>query len=99
MSITSKSGSSNTEVVISVSGNFDHSTRNKFTLVYKKYPRGSKRFVVDFKETTYLDSAALGLLLELREYSCKNAVELVNGSESIREIFQIAYFYQLFTIR
>jgi anti-anti-sigma factor len=88
-------------VVISISERFDYSVHNQFLQAYQAFPRGEKRFVVDLKDADYMDSSAMGMLLQLREHSDKAAggVEVRNCSESIREVLQIANFHKLFKIR
>lgn len=86
-------------VTIHVSGRFDFATHEDFLQAYRAFARGDKRYVVDLKDTEYMDSSAMGMLLQLREYS-RNAsdVELRNGNETVREILQIANFDKLFTV-
>ena len=99
MPITSKPGSDSNEVVVVVAGRFDFSTHQEFVKAYKENPKGSKRFVVDLKAAEYMDSSAMGMLLQLREYSRQQDVTLINGNEGIREILRIANFDKLFAIR
>ena len=47
-----------------------------------------------------MDSAALGMLLQLREHAGNNksAVRLRNAQPTIKDILAVAHFDQLFTI-
>ncbi len=86
-------------VTIQVTGRFDFATHRDFLNAYKDYPKGEKQFVVDLSGTEYMDSSAMGMLLQLREHGSKNRpVELVNGNEGIREILRIANFDKLFKV-
>jgi anti-anti-sigma factor len=100
MSITKSIPDSGNPITIKVSGRFDFSSHKAFIAAYKEYPKGEKDFVVDLTAAEYLDSSAMGMLLQLREYSAKkpNSVVLANGNAAIREILKIANFEKLFTI-
>lgn len=99
MSVTSSLSSDGGTVTIAVRGRFDFSTHQEFLTVYKQQPKGEKRFVVDLQQAEYMDSSAMGMLLQLRDYSEKGgAVSLINGNDGIREILRIANFDKLFDI-
>ncbi len=63
--------------------------------------RGEMGFVVDLAEAEYMDSSAMGMLLQLREHSSKvkDSVVLANGNDAINEILKIANFGKLFLIK
>lgn len=99
MSITSSVSGDGKVVTISVSGRFDFAMHQQFRLAYKDHPCGEKEFVVDLQKAEYLDSSALGMLLQLREYGVKSGeVELVNGNQGVCEILRIANFDKLFKV-
>lgn len=99
MSITSSVSNDGAVVTIHVSGHFDFASHQEFMRAYKQHPRGEKTFVVDLKETEYMDSSAMGALLQLREYGAKgHPTELVNSNEGVREILRIANFDKIFKI-
>lgn len=86
-------------VTIHVQGRFDFATHQDFLKAYKAYPRGEKNFVVDLSGADYMDSSAMGMLLQLREHSDQGEqIELVNGSDGIKEILRIANFDKLFKV-
>ncbi|MCG8015065.1 MAG: STAS domain-containing protein [Candidatus Thiodiazotropha sp. 'RUGA'] len=101
MSISSELSDDEKTVTLKVAGRFDFSTHQDFMQAYKSYPKGEKLFVVDLAETDYLDSSAMGMLLQLREHSAvqDNNVMLINGNDAVLEILQIANFGKLFTIQ
>jgi anti-anti-sigma factor len=88
-------------VTLKIAGRFDFSTHQEFMQAYKAFPKGDKIFVVDLSQTDYLDSSAMGMLLQLREHSVvqENNVVLKNGNEAVRDILQIANFGKIFTIQ
>jgi len=99
MSVTTTVSSDDSEVTIHVTGRFDFSTHRDFVGAYKEHPKGERSFVVDLKGADYMDSSAMGMLLQLREYGKSNeGVRLINGNEGIREILRIANFDKLFII-
>ncbi len=99
MTVSADQSDDGQEVVIKVTGRFDFSCHLEFTRAFKAYPCSEKRYVVDFSGTDYMDSSALGMLLQLRDHSDKEAgVALINGSEGVREILHTANFGKLFTI-
>jgi anti-anti-sigma factor len=98
MSITSAFSDDRRTVTIKVVGRFDFAAHQDFRRAFKEYPKGEKRFIVDLATTEYLDSSAMGMLLQLREHASGQTVELVNGNEAINEILRIASFDKLFRI-
>jgi len=99
MSITSNLSDDEMTVTIKVAGRFDFSTHQDFVQTYKGYPKGEKSYVVDLAGAEYMDSSALGMLLQLREYNQPGkSVILANGSAVVNDILEIANFGKLFTI-
>ncbi|MES9967579.1 MAG: STAS domain-containing protein [Sedimenticola sp.] len=99
MSVTATESPDNSDVTINVSGRFDFSCHQEFLQAYTAFPKGDKHFIVDLSETEYMDSSAMGMLLQLREHSTREAnVSLVNANEGVREVLRIANFDKLFTI-
>jgi anti-anti-sigma factor len=101
MSVTTSKSSDGTSVTIKISGRFDFSKHQDFINAYKAYPKGEMGFVVDLAEAEYMDSSAMGMLLQLREHSSKvkDSVVLANGDDAINEILKIANFGKLFLIK
>ena len=86
-------------VTISVSGRFDFSAHQEFINAYRDVPKGEKAFVVDLASTDYMDSSAMGMLLQLREHASKTGqVSLANANANIQEILKIANFDKLFNV-
>ena len=99
MAITSTESSDGKVVTISVDGRFDFAMHQQFLLAFKGHPRGEKEFVVDLERAEYMDSSALGMLLQLREHGVQaGEVKLLNGNSGIREILRIANFDKLFHV-
>ncbi len=78
---------------------FDYSEQAEFRKAYESVPK-NQQFVIDFRDTRYLDSAALGMLLLLREYAGEEQakITLVNCDDEVKNIFRISNFNKLFKI-
>jgi anti-anti-sigma factor len=99
MSVTSERSSDGQQLTINIKGRFDFSTHQDFRGAYEK-GADAKRYVVDLKETHYLDSSALGMLLLLRDHAGgeRADVRLVNCSPDVVKILAISNFSKLFRI-
>ncbi|WP_148714355.1 STAS domain-containing protein [Chitinolyticbacter meiyuanensis] len=53
---------------------------------------------IDFALVSYLDSAALGMLLLLNERAGSKTVRLVNAKGTVRSVLEIANFGKIFEI-
>ena len=85
--------------VIKIKGRFDFSCHSSFRDAYVTALAGSE-FVVDMEEASYMDSAALGMLLLLREHVQQQGgrVSITNCRGQTYDVLQIANFHRLFTI-
>lgn len=87
------------EITLHVPARFDFSCHQEFTGAYQAYPGGETRFVVDLGNTEYMDSSAMGMLLQLREHGAKaGPIVLTHTGADVREILHIANFDRLFSI-
>ena len=86
------------EITISLPQKFDFQLHKEFRRAYEE--TGIKSLILDMKNTQYMDSSALGMLLQLKEYTDKNNSQICikNVSNNILQIMQIAHFDKLFTI-
>lgn len=88
-------------VTLNLPERFDFSLHKEFVATYKTHEKGKMNYVVDLSRTEYIDSSALGMLLQLRDH-CSNrpdGVVLQNGSGAVLEILRTAQFNKLFIIR
>ena len=99
MTLKVESHSEANEVVIRLPQNFDFRAHKSFRDAFSKAVPDA-RYVVDLEQTQYLDSSALGMLMQLREHvgGDKNRVRLVNADPSIVDILKIANFDKLMTL-
>ena len=86
-------------IVIKIVGRFDFSCHAAFRDAYAGAPSGCE-FVVDMADASYMDSAALGMLLLLREHVQQQGgrVSITNCRGQTYDVLQIANFHRLFKI-
>lgn len=81
---------------------FNYANHKGFRLAYAPMLEDQQLRVieVDFRRTSYIDSAALGMLLMLRKSAeaVGKTVSLANARGTVREILDIAHFETLFTM-
>ena len=99
MSVDSHQSTEEKQVTITIKGRFDFSTHQDFRAAYEK-KSSALRYVVDLKDTNYLDSSALGMLLLLRDHAGgeRADVQLVNCNPDVNKILAISNFSKLFKI-
>lgn len=81
--------------IVEVPKKFTFSDREWF---YQQIVNSDNELVFCFRQTEYLDSAALGLLLIAKDRCPKTKISLVNVSGAVQKIFEIANFDKLFLI-
>ncbi len=98
--MTIEASTDNGIATIKIIGRFDFSSQRDFRNAYQGQNQAVEKFVVDFSQTEYIDSSALGMLLLLKEYveSKNGRTELSKPAPEIRKILTMSNFDQLFTI-
>lgn len=85
---------------IEVHGRFDFKMVNAFRESYGNNPEPVDNIVVDFRETDYMDSSGLGMLLNLkRQVTEDTVITLTNCRPQIKKILLISRFDKKFTIQ
>ncbi|WP_287813819.1 STAS domain-containing protein [Pseudomonas sp.] len=89
------------ELTISIQGRFDFGSHQDFRDAYERVSPKPKAYRIDLKQTTYLDSSALGMLLLLRDHAGGDSakVRLVNSNSDVKKILAISNFDKLFEIQ
>jgi len=85
-------------LTIHVEGRFDFNCHQQFRRAYEGSGTSPTEYIVDLRSTEYIDSAALGMLLVLRESAGSATVRITNSRPAVRKILQIANFNTLFSI-
>ncbi len=88
------------ELTIKVQGRFDFSSLQQFRNAYEKVSPKPKSFIIDLKESDYLDSSALGMLLALRDYAGgdDSSIRIVGANPDIKKILVITKLDELFKV-
>ncbi|ONH52213.1 anti-anti-sigma factor [Pseudomonas cedrina] len=100
MSIESEVSLDGKKLTIAIKGRFDFGSHQAFREAYERFYKVPEAYVVDLKETTYIDSSALGMLLLLRDYAGgdESDVSVINCNADVRKILAISNFDKLFDI-
>lgn len=88
------------ELIIAIKGKFDFNLVQEFRQAYSNIGEERPTIIIDLRETEYLDSSALGMLLNMRK-SLGNSVRgihIINCRPEVRSILDISRFDKLFTI-
>lgn len=100
MSIATSKSADDSVLTIRIQGRFDFSSHQEFRDSYEN-DESIKEYIIDMKETTYLDSSALGMLLLLRDFAGGDhaSVSITNCNSDVKKILTISNFEQLFAIK
>lgn len=88
-------------VVVSVEGQLIAANRQQLRdAITSEIARGSRRFVIDFADTGYIDSAGLGVLVSLskRIREADGALRLTNLKGDLRTLFELTKLDTLFAL-
>jgi len=87
------------QCTIKIQGRFDFVVQSEFRQAYEKV-KSDSQFIIDFSTADYMDSAALGMLLLLRDYAGagNSDITLKNCRSEIKTILEISNFHKLFKI-
>ena len=100
MSVESEVSLDGKKWTIAIKGRFDFGSHQTFRESYERFYKVPELYVVDLKDTTYMDSSALGMLLLLRDHAGgDNAeVQVINSNPDVRKILAISNFDKLFDL-
>lgn len=100
MSITSTYSSDDGTLTITVQGRFDFSSLQTFKNAYEKVDSKPKAYVIDLKDSEYLDSSALGMMLSLRDYAGGDSANVcvTNCHPDVKKILVITKLDELFQV-
>ena len=100
MTIKTRTKDDGTVLVISITGKFDFQLLNEFRQSYSNHGLGIRRYVVDLKETSSIDSSVLGMLLNMQRTLKENdkAIDITGCNEEVMKVFKISNFDKKFTI-
>lgn len=100
MPIKSHMSGDGQELTIQVQGRFDFSSLQMFRNAYENQDANPTGYVVDLKESDYLDSSALGMLLALRDHAGGDTahIRIVHCNPDVKKILVITKLDELFTV-
>ncbi|MBD8237192.1 MULTISPECIES: STAS domain-containing protein [Pseudomonas fluorescens group] len=100
MSVESEVSLDGKKLTIAIKGRFDFGSHQDFRGAYECFYKVPESYVVDLKDTTYMDSSALGMLLLLRDHAGGDdaQVTVINSNSDVRKILAISNFDKLFDI-
>jgi len=100
MNISTEYSNNNKTMNIVVHGRFDFKMVGEFREAYSAASKTIEHFVIDFRETDYMDSSGLGMLLNLkRQVSDDTPITLTNCKPQIKKILLVSRFDKKFTIQ
>lgn len=86
-------------LTLTISGRFTFALYKEFAASYKNIAPHPENVDVDLRAVEYIDSAALGMLLSLRNYfGPEKKVALLNANDTVRKILEIARFDKKFSM-
>lgn len=88
---------------IVMKGRFDFQIHREFKEAYTRlFENASVKLIeIEMSRLVYLDSSALGMLMLLNERAkaVNKSIALVNPSDIVNQVLEVANFHRLFTIR
>ncbi len=98
MGISSKLIEHEKKMIIMLDERFDFSCHGEFRDAYQSIDLSQFEITIDFAKTEYIDSAAIGMLLVLREHAGGDKAKITFRScrPSVRQIIEITRLDKLF---
>jgi len=83
---------------IAIVGRFDFNILQEFRDAYSDKEGSQGQFVIDLAQTEYIDSSALGMLLNMKNHLGVDdrVIEIKNCQPNLMKIFSIAHFDKKF---
>jgi len=100
MQITSTLSDDKTTLTIHIKDRFVYEERKAFRKAYQNLPIPPEGYILDLDECTFIDSAALGMILILFEQSkCANSnFKIIKAPPDVYELFKISKFTEIMDI-
>ncbi|RUO60577.1 STAS domain-containing protein [Pseudidiomarina insulisalsae] len=100
MSVVRHLSSDGKELTIAIHGKFDFGIVQEFRRAYSSLGDQKPTVYVDLRQTEYLDSSALGMLLNMRKAISDHVkgIHIINCSAEVSNILDISRFDKLFVI-
>ena len=101
MDVNTRVSGDNQTLIVDIWEKFDFSKVEAFRAAYKDLPSGINHISVDLAKTEYMDSSALGMLLNMQKALTGKELtySIVNARPPVARILQISRFDKKFTLR
>jgi anti-anti-sigma factor len=89
------------ELILKISGRFDHTVMADFRRAYETAPGRPDVYVLDMRDVSYMDSSGLSILLLLHVHvgNRKFRVRIINCNPAVSKVLAISKFDELFDIQ
>ncbi|WP_372761709.1 STAS domain-containing protein [Pseudoalteromonas sp.] len=100
MSLSKSVSADGATLTIYISGKFDFNLVQSFRQAYAEISQKTSKVIVDLRDTDYMDSSALGMLLNMQKNieAQVNSIEISNCQPQLKKILQISRFDKKFDI-
>ncbi|NTS77432.1 STAS domain-containing protein [Catenovulum sp. SM1970] len=100
MSLTTNLSADGKNFTIQIKGKFDFNLVQEFRNAYADIGEQTPKIVIDLRETEYMDSSALGMLLNMQKNlgTRVESIRIANCRPQIKKILQISRFDKKFDI-
>lgn len=100
MSLSTSASSDGKTLTIQIRGKFDFNLVQSFRQAYTELNTSTEKVVIDLRETDYMDSSALGMLLNMKKTlgSSIASIQITNCRPQLKKILQISRFDKKFEI-
>lgn len=101
MGLSTKVIADGSEYIIAVTGMFDFNVLTEFKESYREIPEGVTSIAVDLRQVDYMDSSALGMLLNMKKKLEENIEEfkILNANNEVLKVLTISRFDKMFSIQ
>ncbi|WP_419149525.1 STAS domain-containing protein [Pseudoalteromonas 'SMAR'] len=100
MSLSTNASADGKTLTIQIRGKFDFNLVQSFRQAYADIGNNTDKVVVDLRETDYMDSSALGMLLNMKKTlgTSVSSIQISNCRPQLKKILQISRFDKKFDI-
>ncbi|MBE0379783.1 MULTISPECIES: STAS domain-containing protein [Pseudoalteromonas] len=100
MSLSKSASADGATLTIQIKGKFDFNLVQSFRQAYADISDKTGKIVIDLRETDYMDSSALGMLLNMKKTlgTSVDAIQISNCQPQLKKILQISRFDKKFDI-
>ncbi len=93
-----KRKTTNSSMIVAISGRIDTATAPDFEQGIKPYLEGISELILDFQDVNYISSAGLRALLSLQKIMmAKGEMKLINVNEAVCDVFEVTGFDEILT--